>query len=119
MANWGFDPGAHVTEWLDDKKTKPAKIEGGKGYFTKGDVAKKAAQFTPKVQAALQGSNIGSMSQENTNLQTQASRPTVNIPQQSQPSNQASGTIRRTQELNGRPPVDWSQQAVPRQLGGS
>ena len=100
-ANWTFDPGA------------------AKGYFTKGDVGKKAEEFTPKVQAALQGSNIGSMSQENTNLQTQASRPTVNIPQQSQPSNQASGTIRRTQELNGRPPVDWSQQAVPRQLGGS
>ena len=119
MANWGFDPGAHVTEWLDAKKTKPAKIEGGKGYFTKGDVAKKAAKFSPKVQAALQGSNIGSMSQENTNLQTQASRPTVNIPQQSPLSNQTSGTIRRTQGLNGRPPVDWSQQAVPRQLGGS
>jgi len=100
-ANWTFDPGA------------------AKGYFTKGDVGKKAAEFTPKVQAALQESNIGSMSQENTNLQTQASRPTVNIPQQSPPSNQASGTIRRTQGLNGRPPVDWSQQAVPRQLGGS
>ena len=100
-ANWTFDPGA------------------AKGYFTKGDVGKKAAEFTPKVQAALQESNIGSMSQENTNLQTQASRPTVNIPQQSPPSNQAPGTIRRTQGLNGRPPVDWSQQAVPRQLGGS
>jgi hypothetical protein len=62
---------------------------------------------------------LESSSQENLNMRTEASRPTVNIPQQSPPSNQASGTIRRTQGLNRKPPVDWSQQAVPRQLGGS
>ncbi len=62
---------------------------------------------------------LESSSQENLNMRTEASRPTVNIPQQSPPSNQASGTIRRTQGLNRKPPVDWSQQAVPRQLGSS
>ena len=118
MANWGFDPGAKVTAWLDDKKTKPAKIEGGKGYFTKGDVSAKAAKFSPMVQSALNESNIDTMSQDNANMRTEASRPTVNIPQQSQPSNQTSGRI-RTQGLNRKPPVDHTQQAVSRQLGGS
>ena len=101
------------------EKRKPKKIEGGKGYITKADVIKKASEFNPAVESALRSSNIESMSQENLDLQTQASRPTVNIPQQPQPSNQSSGTIRRSQGLNRKPPVDWSQQAVPRQLGGS
>ena len=117
-----FDLGAAKAgaSWrLDPEATDQNSIVGGKGYYTRGDVGIKAGKNTSEVQSALQGANIGTMSQENTDLQTQTSRPTVNIPQQSQPSNQASGTIRRTTQGNRRTPVDWSQQAVPRQLGGS
>ena len=98
--NWTFDPGR------------------AKGYFTKGDVGKKAATFTPKVQAALQGSNIGSMSQENSNIRTEAARPQVvaSPPMQGSGSSSvsASGGSSST-----RPRTDHTQALVQRQTSGS
>ena len=103
-----------------------ADVAGNKAHVTIEQSAKalmeERANKTGKGATSLVPNNnstpLESSSQDNANMRTEASRPTVNIPQQSQPSNQASGRI-RTQGLNRKPPVDWSQQAVPRQLGGS
>ena len=119
MANWGFDPGARVTEWLDAKKTKPAKIEGGKGYFTKGDVSKKAAKFNPEVQLALNstGTMVASASTQNAATRTEAARPQVIASAPAAAS--GSTSISAPSSTSGRPRVDHTQALVQRQTSGA
>ena len=84
----------------------------GRGVETKDQVR----QIAEGRDASL--SKIGSISQQLIAARTEASRPNVIVPNQTQIA-QAPTTTGRSQGLNRKPPVDFTQQAAVRQTSNS
>ena len=113
LANNAFDKGSKVTK--KDAKGKPLEVEGGKGYFTKGDVGIKAGKFNDLVSQSLSvndsGLKIDQSSKENADLKEK-----LNKDKSSQTTNNTTTTNNQTnnvqpqQRVDDRPPHIRKQQ---------
>ena len=103
-----------------NKKRKPKKIEGGKGYFTKGDVAKKAAKFNPEVELALNttGTMVASASTQNAATRAEVTRPQVIASAPTQSSGGMS-SVSTSGSSAARQRTDHTQALVQRQTSGA
>jgi hypothetical protein len=106
LANNAFDKGSKVTK--KDAKGKPLEVEGGKGYFNKGDVGIKAGKFNDIVSQSLttndSGSKIDQASVANKDMKVQ-DRPPVQPIQQTFVNNTNTSEITTSPTVNDRPPL--------------
>jgi len=101
LSNNAFDKGSKVTK--KDAKGKPLEVEGGKGYFNKGDIGIKAGKFNDLVSQSLSvnnsGSKIDQSSKDNKDMKSQekSSPP---------PIQQNTTNVNNTTESSNTPKVD-------------
>ena len=107
LSNNAFDKGSKVTK--QDAKGKPLEVEGGKGYFNKGDIGIKAGKFNDLVSQSLSvndsGSKIDQSSKENKEMKTQNPAPPPIVQQNTTNVNNTSGS-QTAPAVNDRPKHD-------------
>jgi len=107
LSNNAFDKGSKVTK--KDAKGKPLEVEGGKGYFNKGDIGIKAGKFNDLVSQSLSvndsGSKIDQSSKDNKDMKTQNPSPPPIVQQNTTNVNNTTGS-QTAPAVNDRPKHD-------------